>query len=52
MHGGARGSGGPKGVRNGNCKHGLYTAVAIASRRSLRQQIREVRALTRGLRQL
>jgi hypothetical protein len=49
MHGGARGSGGPKGARNGNYKHGLYTAEAIAFRRSLRQQIREVRALTRRL---
>jgi hypothetical protein len=46
MHGGAPGSGGPTGTRNGNYKHGLYTAEAIGSRRSLRQQIREVRALT------
>ncbi|HYV32144.1 MAG TPA: HGGxSTG domain-containing protein [Candidatus Binatia bacterium] len=52
MHGGAPGSGGPKGARNGNYKHGLYTAEAIASRRSLRQQIREVMALTRRLRQV
>jgi hypothetical protein len=52
MHGGAPGSGGPKGQRNGNYKHGLYTAEAIASRRWLRQQIREVRALTKRLRQL
>jgi hypothetical protein len=35
-----------------NYKHGLYTAEAIASRRSLRQQMREVRALTRRLREL
>jgi hypothetical protein len=33
MHGGAPGSGGPKGSRNGNYKRGLYTAEAIASRR-------------------
>jgi hypothetical protein len=33
MHGGAPGSGGPKGPRNGNYKRGLYTAEAIASRR-------------------
>jgi hypothetical protein len=46
MHGGARGSGGPKGAHNGNYKHGLYTAGAIASRRWLRHQAREVRALT------
>jgi hypothetical protein len=52
MHGGAPGSGGPKGARNGNYKHGLYTAEAIASRKLLRQQIREVRALTRKLLEL
>jgi hypothetical protein len=52
MHGGARGSGGPKGAHNGNYKHGLYTAEAIASRRWLRHQTREVRALAKRLRQL
>jgi hypothetical protein len=52
MHGSAPGSGGPKGPRTGNYNHGLYTAEAIASRELLRQQIREVRALTRRLRQL
>jgi hypothetical protein len=26
MHGGAKGSGGPRGKRNGNFKHGLYSA--------------------------
>jgi hypothetical protein len=46
MHGGAPGSGGPKGARNGNYKNGLYTADAIASRRWLRHQTREVKALT------
>jgi hypothetical protein len=25
MHGGAKGSGGPRGNRNGNFKHGLFT---------------------------
>ena len=47
MHGGAAGSGGPKGARNGNYKHGRYTAETIATRRWLREKIREVRALTR-----
>jgi hypothetical protein len=42
MHGGAPGSGGPKGAHNGNYKHGLYTAETVASRRWLRHQIREV----------
>ena len=50
MHGGAQGSGGPRGARNGNYKHGRYTAEVIASRRWLRETIREVRALTRTLR--
>ena len=35
MHGGANGSGGPKGARKGNYKHGRYTAETIASRRCL-----------------
>jgi hypothetical protein len=52
MHGGAPGSGGPKGSRNGNYKRGLYTAEAIASRKWLRQQVRQVRALTKTLRNL
>jgi len=43
--------GGPKGRRNGNYKRGLYTAEAIATRKWLRQQIRQVRALTKRLRQ-
>jgi hypothetical protein len=51
MHGGAPGSGGPKGSRNGNYKHGRYTAEALASRRWLRQFTRDVRALTKRLRQ-
>ena len=50
MHGGAHGSGGPKGPRNGNYKHGCYTAEAIATRRGLMEKMREVRALIRTLR--
>jgi hypothetical protein len=46
----AAGSGGPKGARNGNYKHGRYTAETIATRRWLREKIREVRALTKTLR--
>jgi hypothetical protein len=41
----------PKGPHNGNYKHGRYAAEAIASRRWVRQYIRDVRALTKGLRQ-
>ena len=44
------GIGGPKGARNGNYKHGRYTAETIATRQWLREKIREVRALTRTLR--
>ena len=50
MHGGAQGSGGPKGARNGNYKHGRYTAETMATRRWLRERIRELKALTRAVR--
>jgi len=39
MHGGAPGSGAPKGNRNA-LKHGYYTRKAIEERRALRQLIR------------
>jgi hypothetical protein len=35
--------------RNGNYRHGRYTAETIAARRRLRKQIREVKALTKKL---
>jgi hypothetical protein len=37
---------GAQGAHSGNYKHGRYTAEAIASRRWLKDQIPEVRALT------
>jgi hypothetical protein len=37
MHGGADGSGAPSGNRNGNYKHGRYTAEVAAMRRWLRE---------------
>ena len=40
MHGGAPGSGAPRGNRNA-LKHGRYSATAIARRRYLRTLIRE-----------
>ena len=43
MHGGAPGSGAPKGERNGNYRHGRRTAEAIAERRELMNFIREAR---------
>ena len=42
MHGGAYGSGAPRGNKNA-LKHGLYTREAIAQRRQLRQLIRQSR---------
>lgn len=47
MHGGAKGSGGPRGERNGNFKHGLWTRESVAERRIVRAQMREIRALVR-----
>ncbi len=42
MHGGAPGSGAPKGNKNA-LKHGLYTKEAITERRALRAFMREAR---------
>jgi hypothetical protein len=56
MHGGAKGSGGPRGQRNGNYKHGRYTAEAKQRRLQLgqwiRNQLRETRALMKRLHDL
>lgn len=43
-HGGAKGSGGPKGEANGAYKHGGYTSEAIAMRQHASQLLRVVRA--------
>jgi uncharacterized protein YjcR len=40
MHGGARGSGAPRGNKNA-LKHGLYTREAIEQRRQLRALMRQ-----------
>ena len=45
MHGGAKGSGGPAGERNGRFKHGLYTYEAKTIRRVMREKVREIKAL-------
>ena len=45
MHGGAHGSGAPKGERNGNYKHGRYTAEVAATRRWLREATHMLRKL-------
>ena len=44
MHGGAEGSGAPKGNQNA-LKHGRYTKAAIEERRKLRQLIRDANKL-------
>jgi hypothetical protein len=44
MHGGASGSGAPRGNQNA-VKHGLYTREAIAQRRQLAELIRQSRKL-------
>ena len=36
MHGGAKGSGGPRGERNGNYKHGLWTLEEVQARATAR----------------
>jgi hypothetical protein len=41
MHGAAPAPGGPEEPRNGNHKHGLYTAEVIGSRKLLRHPFAE-----------
>ena len=45
MHGGAKGSGGPWGKRNGNFRHGLFTRKAKMIRAEMRAILREIKAL-------
>src|SRR5262245_11853535 len=45
MHGGAKGSGGPRGKRNGNFKHGLSTQAAKTLRRAMRAKVLEIQGL-------
>jgi hypothetical protein len=47
MHGGAHGSGAPSGSRNGNYKHGPYTAEVAATRRWLREAAHMLRELNK-----
>ncbi len=48
MHGGAPGSGAPRGNRNA-LKHGKYTAKAIAERRYVRKLLRNARRLAASI---
>jgi hypothetical protein len=45
MHGGAKGSGGPRGDRNGRFANGLHTRAAKATRKVIRARVREIKAL-------
>jgi hypothetical protein len=49
MHGGAQGSGGPRGDHNGNFKHGLWTQETLAMRGTVRAKLREARALLQAI---
>src|SRR5438270_13702390 len=49
MHGGAPGSGAPSGRRNGNYRHGHFTAEAKEQRRRLGLLIREARKMVTSL---
>ena len=48
MHGGAKGSSGPAGERNGRFKHGLHTREAKTIRRVMREKVREIKALVQA----
>jgi hypothetical protein len=48
MHGGAAGSGAPKGAKNGNYKHGRYTQKVAATRQWLREATQMLRGLNKG----
>jgi hypothetical protein len=43
MHGGAKGSGGPKGKLNGNYRNGAFTRAAIEANRLCRTWIMSIR---------
>jgi hypothetical protein len=45
MHGGAKGSGGPCGYRNGNFRHGQCTHEAKKLRTEMRNKVREIKTL-------
>ncbi len=49
MHGGAKGSGGPRGDRNGNFKHGLHTGEDKAIRKVMRAKVRDITGLIQAV---
>jgi hypothetical protein len=44
MHGGAKGSGAPKGQANGSYRHGHFTCEATQGRRTIRKLIRQAKS--------
>jgi hypothetical protein len=48
MHGGAHGSGGPIGERNGNYRHGRDTKERVAIMQAARKLIRQTRSLLKS----
>jgi hypothetical protein len=49
MHGGAKGSGAPRGRDNGRYQHGLFTCEAIERRRKTRAMIAELQAFAQDI---
>lgn len=47
MHGGALGSGAPRGERNGAYTHGEFTVEAVTARREIAALVAECRMLAR-----
>jgi hypothetical protein len=52
IHGGAKGSGGPRGHHNGNFKHGLWTFEVRQMRQAVRVQIRDTRTLIQAMKRV
>ncbi|MFY9897334.1 MAG: HGGxSTG domain-containing protein [Xanthobacteraceae bacterium] len=49
MHGGAKGSGGPRGNRNGNFKHGLWTRESLEMRKATQAKIHEIKSYLQAI---
>ncbi len=49
LHGGAEGSGAPKGRANGRYRHGQFTCEAIEARAMIREMMKEMRAFAAGV---
>jgi hypothetical protein len=49
MHGGAKGSGAPKGKDNGRYQRGMFTCEALQRRREIHALIAEMQALAESI---